>query len=186
MIRWIPLGLLTLAVGVTASSGATTPSPFPLTDGNRWTLRDVDRNTPRTISARQTSEGMVVSGFPGLADMRMRWSGQTLQAWDSSQGRWEALFRFGAAAGERYAVNLADTYLWRSLVVTVSSKRAAVRDFRGRAVAGCTRFTFESRRPIADAGLEEISFAPGVGPVRIVDTTIAGRRVLALASRSLK
>jgi hypothetical protein len=186
MVRLITLGLFSLTLGMCASSDAAEPSAFPLTDGNRWTLRDVDRGVARTISARRTSDGMVLSGFPGTADLRVRWSGETLQAWDATQGRWESLLRFGAAAGESYMVNLGDTFLWRSVVVTVSSKRAAVRDFRGRALAGCTRFTFRSKRPMADAGLEEISFAPGVGPVRIVDQTIAGRRVMALASRSLR
>jgi len=37
---------------------------------------------------------------------------------------------------------------------------------------------------VADAGVEELVFAPGVGLVRVVETTIAGPRTLLLSARS--
>jgi hypothetical protein len=186
MIRWTVIGLLVLTFGMTASSGsAQGTSPFPLADGSRWTLRDVDSRAARTIAARREGNGLVLSGLPGAPDLRVRWSGKTLQAWDTVNSRWEALFRFGAPAGESYTVNLGGTLLWRGVGVTVASKRAMVEDLSGRE-RRCTRFVFRYKKPTADAGLEWMAFAPGIGPVRIVDTTIAGTRELALAGHRLK
>ena len=182
MTRWISVGLITLTLGASESSDAARrASPFPLVDGNRWTLRDVNTNAPRTIAVRRGDAGLVLSGLPGMPDVRVRWSGRTLQAWDRGNRRWEALFRFGAAAGETYTVDLSETLLWRRLVVTVASKRAAVEDLTGRTRRGCIRFTFRARKPVADAAIEAMAFAPGVGPVHVAEQTIAGERHLALA-----
>jgi hypothetical protein len=82
-------------------------------------------------------------------------------------------------------VNLGRTLLWRNVVVTLNAKRAAVDDFDGRS-RKCQTFTFGYKRGLADAGLESISFAPGIGPVRIADQTIAGTRELALDAYRVK
>jgi hypothetical protein len=187
MTRWISVGLLTLCLGVAGSASAEPrPSPFPLAEGNRWTLRDIETNAARAIAVRGGPEGLVLSGLPGAPSMRVRWLGDTVQAWDAGDRRWEALFRFGVPVGERYLVKLGATSLWRGVVVTVASKRAAVEDFNGRTRRGCTRFTFTAKRPLADAGLESFAFAPGVGPIQVVEQTIAGSRELALASHRVK
>lgn len=172
-----------LAAGLVAATAAvaSAPSPFPLGDGSRWSLRELDRGAARTISVR----GGVVRGLPGAGDLRVRGVGATVQAWDAGQQRWEALFRFGARAGTRYVVDLAGTGLWRSVVVTVAAKQAVVEDYDGRPRRGCIRFTMRARKPVADAGIEEVSFAPGVGPVRIIEQTIAGPRELLLDSYRL-
>jgi hypothetical protein len=89
--------------------------------------------------------------------------------------------RLGAPAGTRYVVDLADTALWRSVVVTVASRRAVVEDATGRTLRNCVRLVVRQRKPVADAGVEELVFAPGVGPARIVEQTIAGPRTFLLA-----
>jgi hypothetical protein len=186
MLRWVSVGLLTLSVVMVGSvSAEPSPSPFPLAAGNRWTLRDTETNAARTISVRKEAEGMVLSGLPGAPPLRVRWMGETLQAWDVADDRWEAIFRFGGPAGKGYAVSLGNTILWRNVVVTLNAKRAAVDDFAGR-TRKCLRFTFAYKRGLVDAGLESISFAPGIGPVRIADQTIAGPRELALAGYRVK
>jgi hypothetical protein len=186
MIRWVSVGLLTLSLGAVGSaSGEPTPSPFPLADGNRWTLRDIEGNAARTIFVRKEAQDLVLSGLPGAPPLRVRWAGDTLQAWDVADERWEAVFRFGGLAGKGYPVSLGNTLLWRNVVVTLKSKRAEEEDLYGR-TRNCVRFTFASKRGVADAGLESISFAPGVGPVRIAHQTIAGTRELALAGYRVK
>jgi hypothetical protein len=186
MIRWVSVGLLTLSFGVAGGASAEpSPSPFPLADGNRWTLRNVETNAAKTVSVRKEPEGFVVSGLPGAPALRVRWVGETLQAWDTADERWEAIFRFGGPAGKGYPVSLRNTLLWRNVVVTLTSKRATVEDFGGR-TRNCVRFTFGYKRGLADAGLESMSFAPGIGPVRIADQTIAGTRELALAGYRVK
>jgi hypothetical protein len=186
MTRWISVGLLTLSLGAAGSTSAEpSPSPFPLAAGNRWTLRDIETNVARTISVRKEAEGLVLTGLPGAPPLRVRWAGETLQAWDVADERWEAIFRFGGPAGKGYAVNLGSTLLWRNVVVTLDAKRAPVSDLNGR-TRKCVRFTFGYKRGLADAGLESISFAPGIGPVRIADQTIAGTRELALAGYHVK
>jgi hypothetical protein len=182
MVRWVSVGLLTLSFAVVGGvSAEPSPSPFPLAHGNRWTLRDIETNAARTISVRKEADGLVLSGLPGAPPLRVRWAGETLQAWDVADERWEGIFRFGGLAGKGYPVNLGNTLLWRNVVVTLNAKRAAVDDFGGRS-RKCLQFTFGYKRGLADAGLESISFAPGIGPVRIADQTIAGTRELALAS----
>jgi hypothetical protein len=186
MIRWVSVGLLTLSfVVVDGVSAEPSPSPFPLAAGNRWTLRDIETNAARTISVHKEAKGLVLSGLPGAPPLRVRWEGETLQAWDVADERWEAIFRFGGPAGKGYLVNLGNTLLWRNVVVTLNAKRAAVDDLSGR-TRKCLRFTFGYKRGLADAGLESISFAPGVGPVRIADQTIAGTREIALAGYNVK
>lgn len=186
MARWIPAAFLVVALGTTGSAFAEpTPSPFPLADGNRWTLRDVETNAARTIAVSKQDQGLVVSGLPGAPAIRVRWAGDTLQAWDSTNERWEALFRFGEPAGTTYSVRLGNTLLWRNVTVTVATKRARLADAQGRTRL-CTRFTVTSKQKVADAGVESLAFAPGVGPMQIVEQTIAGTRELSLAGRALK
>ena len=185
MARWISVGLLTLVLGAAAGGyAAPRPNPFPLADGNRWTLRDVETNVARTMRVRSEGRGLVLHGLPGAAPMRVRWAGETVQVWDTSNDRWEALFRFGEPVGESYLVRLADTLMWRNVVVTIAAKRAPVEDHRGRPLIS-TRFTFAAKIPIADAGIESMSFAPRVGPVQISEQSIAGTRKLTLVSARL-
>jgi hypothetical protein len=67
-------------------------------------------------------------------------------------------------------------------VVTVATRTAWVRDARGRLHRGVVGLVVRARKPIPDAGVVELAFARGVGPVRIVEQTIAGARVLLLRS----
>jgi hypothetical protein len=182
MARWIPAAFVILALGTTGSAFAQQArSPFPLADGNRWTLVDAETDADRTISVNRESGALVLKGLPGAPSLRVRWSGETVQAWDTTDHRWESVFRFGEPAGTSYLVRLGSTLLWRNVTVTVASKRAQVEDHQGRTRVG-TRFTFASKQKIADAGIESFAFAPGIGPIRIVEQTIAGTRELALAA----
>ena len=99
-----------------------------------------------------------------------------MEAWDAADGRWETFLRLGAPAGTRYKVDLPRAGLWRNLVVTVASRKLEVEDARGRTLRGCVRLTFRNPKGLADAGLEELVFAPGVGIVRVAEITIAGTR----------
>lgn len=173
---------LAALIGLTLVS-AGQPRLFPLAAGNRWVVRDVDAGGATTISIRK---GRVMHGFPGAGDLRVRRVGQTVQAWDTADRRWEAWFRFGVPLGTRYTVRLATTPLWQSVEVGVTSKSASVRDYHGKLRRGCTRFTFRYLTPIADAGLLGLSFCPGVGPVRYSETTIAGPRTYALAGFKIR
>lgn len=186
MTRLISVGLLAIVLSTAAGvSGQPRPSPFPLADGNRWTFRSVELNGVHTIAVERAPQGLVLRGLPGAPSLRVRWLGQTVQAWDTGNRRWEAILRFGEPAGSSYRVNLAETVLWRNVVVTVGSKQARVEDYAGRE-RRATRFVFASKSKIADAGLEWMAFAPGVGPVRIAEQTIAGTRELALTGHRLK
>jgi hypothetical protein len=186
VVRWIPAAVAAVTLGVVGSaSGEPQPSPFPLAEGNQWTLRDVETNAARTISVGKGEKGLVLSGLPGAPALRVRWSSDAVQAWDTADERWEAILRFGLPARSSYVVRLGNTLLWRNVVVTVASKRARIEDYEGRSRV-CTQFTFASKGKIADAGLESLAFARGLGPVRIVEQWIGGVRELALAGHRLK
>ena len=69
--------------------------------------------------------------------------------------------------------------------MTVASRDTVLEDVRGKTLRNCVRLTFAARKPIADAGLEEFVFAPGVGFARTSVQSIAGPRELVLASARL-
>jgi hypothetical protein len=153
-------------------------SLFPLVPGHHWTFRDVQSGAKNdvTVGARR-----VLTGFPGAGALRVRTSGKTVQAWDTHDRRWEAWFRFGLRARSRYKVALAQTSFWQGVEVTVDSKTASARDYRGKRYANCTRFVFRQLNGLVDAGMNGIVFCPDVGPVRYAEDSIAGPRTYALA-----
>jgi len=166
----VALALVAVAAGGTAAGPR---SLFPIANGNRWTLRDVDSGLPETISILNGVSGLELYGFPGLTDgTRLRRKATDVQVWEASRARWVTLLRFGAA-GTRYGVDLAGTTLWRSVQVRVVSTQATVRDFRGRVHHGCTRLAFHYRG-LADSGLIDLAFAPGLGFVRVSEQSLGG------------
>jgi hypothetical protein len=178
--------VLVLAGSLASAAGAgVPPSLLPLAEDNRWVLRDVERGGTQTVSVARGPAGLVLRGLVGAGELRVRAAGRSVEAWDSSARRWEPFLQLGGAAGTSYTVDLAGTTLWRSLVVTVASRTAVVHDGRGKTLRNCVRLTFRARKPIADAGLEELVLAPGVGIARTSEQTIAGLRVRVLTSLRL-
>jgi hypothetical protein len=180
--------VLAVLAGLFPSLTAATEQPdlLPLAAGNRWVLRDARLDSTKTISITRGSSGLTLHGLPGADDIRVRAAGRAVVAWDPVDKRWEPFLRLGATAGTSYALDLAGLPLWRSLVVTVESRRAIVHDARGKTLRNCVRLVFAARKPIADAGLEELVFAPAVGIVRTSEQTIAGPRVHLLAALRLR
>jgi hypothetical protein len=162
---------------VAAAGAEAAPAPlFPLAAGSTWYLADAKSAAGSQVSVRARGNTVFLRGFPGTGDLRVRRAGLGVEAWDTADGRWEPFLRLGAPVGTQYRVDLAPTGLWRNLVVTVASRKLEVEDARGRALRGCVRLTFRNPKGLADAGLEELVFAPGVGIVRISEITIAGTR----------
>ncbi len=178
--------VLVLAGSLDSAAGAgVPPSLLPLTEGNRWVLRDVQRGGTQAVSVARGPSGLVLRGLVGAGDLRVRAAGRSVEAWDASAQRWEPFLQLGAAPGTSYTVDLPGTALWRSLVVTVASRTAVVHDGRDKTLRNCVRLTFQARKPIPDSGLEELVFAPGVGIVRTTEQTIAGLRVRVLSALRL-
>jgi hypothetical protein len=180
--------LLALALGTAVSSSAAPAkpsSPFPIAAGDRWTLRDVDLGARRTISILRGFRLLELYGFPGLEDATgIRRKGTQVQVWSTTGQRWLTLLRFGPA-GSRFRVDIPDSTLWRSVDVTVASTQAVVRDARGRVHGGCTRFTFRYHG-LADTGLTDLTFAPGLGIVRVTEQSIVGPRTSLLESARIR
>jgi hypothetical protein len=148
---------------------------FPLQPRNEWTFENVRYGGAETLSVGRASPGVFrLIGFPGAGTMRVRWSGQTLQAWDGEDRRWEALLRLGAPVGTKYAVDLPQP-LWSRVQVTVASRRAAFYNPRlRRRHSGTVRLSLLPNPDLADAGITDLWFAPRLGPVRWVEQSIAG------------
>lgn len=178
MRAWIPSALAALTLLAAGWGGATSAvSHFPLAAGNTWYLANAKDASGSTVSVRaRRTGGLFLRGFPGAGDLRVRRAGSAVEAWDVAESRWEPFLRLGATAGTRYKVDLERTGLWRNLLVVVASRQLEVEDARGRRFRGCVRLTFRNPKGLADAGLEELVFAPGVGLVRVKETTIAGTR----------
>ncbi len=181
------MGVIAVALlGCGAAAAGPQPSLFPLGDGNRWTLRDVQSETKTTIEVRRRDGVLLLSGWPGAGELRVRSAARTVEVWDPSDHRWEPLLRLGAPRGTKYLVALGGISLWRSVEVEIVSTDSVVRDLRGRVFRGCTRLMFRQRKPVADAGLLELVAAPGIGPVRIEVQTIAGPRQSLLAAHRIR
>jgi hypothetical protein len=172
--------LLGLAAPDVAAVGRS--SPFPLSPGNRWQLRDPERGTARVVSVQRDDGGLTLHGFPGLGTTRVRMRDGSVEAFDAVARGWEAFLRLDAPAGTRYVVRLGAEPLWRAVPVRVASRSTIVRDARGRSHRNCIKLDLGPSKGVADAGVEELVFCPGVGLVRIVETTIAGPRTLLLLS----
>jgi hypothetical protein len=107
--------------------------------------------------------------------------GHGVQAWDAADRRWEPFLRLGARAGTTYTVDLAGTSEWRSVRVEIASRDAAIVEYRGRTRVGVV-VALHPDVPVADAGIEALAFARGVGPVRVVENSFTGPRTQLLAS----
>lgn len=178
--------LTALVVGIGATQAtAAAPSFFPLADGNRWTLRGDGAGETNVSVGPSQAPGFVLRGFPGTGQLRVRAVGSAVEAWDAGSNRWEPFLRLGARGGTKYGVNLSGAPLWRSVVVTVASRQAVVHDARGKTLRGCVKLTLSHPKGVADAGIEELAFAPGIGLVRVSEITIAGVRERVLASFKL-
>lgn len=183
MVNRIAVLAVALAALAAADCSAGTPKrPFPLRDGNRWTLLDVATGARSRLAVQREASRLVLRGFPGAGALRVRPRGAAVEAWDERDRRWEPFLRLGARAGTTYRVDLGQEVLWQNVTVVVRSRTASVHDATDTVHSGCVVLRFRAARPIADAGVEEIAFAPGVGPVRVVETTIAGPRARLLES----
>jgi hypothetical protein len=166
-----------LAPGSVATAGE--PLPFPLGARASWTLTD-EHGSQLKIRSTRSGSTYVLHGFPGLASVRVRANGREVQAWDARVSTWRPFLRLSAAAGARYRVDLPSSALWRAIVVTVASREPCL--VGSRPVRSCVTLELQALKPIADAGVERLVFAPGIGPVEVVVQTIAGPRSYALGT----
>jgi hypothetical protein len=148
---------------------------FPLQAGNEWTFENRRYGGEDTVSVARATAGVFrLVDFPGTSSLRVRWSGKTLQAWDGEQRRWEPFLRLGARAGTSYAVDLPQP-LWGGVRVTIASRRATFfNPVLGRRHSGALRLSIGPSPELADAGVTGLWFAPGIGPVRWAEQSIAG------------
>jgi hypothetical protein len=146
---------------------------FPLEPRSAWTFEDTGSGGTSSMTVTRARAGRFqLERFPGARHLRVRWSGQTLQAWDTAQRRWEALLPLGAKAGTRSRVDLPPP-LWNDARITVASRQTAVRSGR-RSYRGTVRLDVRPPPGLSDGGILGLWFAPHVGLVRWVEQTIAG------------
>lgn len=169
---------VTVAVVLVPSAAGVSESGrkyFPLQPRNHWTFQDLRFAGTDTVTVARARAGTFrLNGFPGAPSMRVRWAGQTLQAWDGADRRWEAFLRLGAKAGTSYAVDLPHQ-LWSRARVTIASRRATVHNpVLGRTHRNTVRLAVKPNPELADAGVTDLWFAPRIGPVRWDGMSIAG------------
>jgi hypothetical protein len=171
----VAVALVLVLVPPAAAGPPSSRHFFPLRAGNEWTFANLSYGDDETLSVGRAGPGVFrLRGFPGAPTLRVRWSGQTLQAWDAEDRRWEGLLRLGAPAGTTYAVDLPQP-LWSRVRVTVASRRAAVHNpVLRRRYTGAIRLALRPSPELSDAGLTGLWFAPRVGLVRWLEQSIAG------------
>jgi len=142
---------------------------FPLDSGNSWTFaryHPAVQHAPWTMTVVQATRGMAwVVGMPGFENgVWLSWGGETLYAWNASEGAWKPWLRFGARSGTTYTVNLGRP-MWTQTRVTVDSNSDRVRNaVLGSTFYNCKRFSFSPLNP--DAGMVNMYFAPTYGLVQ--------------------
>jgi hypothetical protein len=153
--------------------GGPAGSLFPLEPGNEWTYES-DRGE-RVLGVAPASAGaFVLDGFPGARELRVRWEGTTLTAWDEADRRWEPLLRLGAPAGTTYAVALPQP-LWENVEVTVAATAETLYNpVLLRSHAAVVKLELQPDPGLADAGVLELWFEPEVGLVRWVEQSFLG------------
>jgi hypothetical protein len=174
-MQWLAVAVALLLVPSAAASAEDSRRFFPLQPRNEWTFENRRYGGAETLTvARAGARAFRLDGFPGASSLRVRWSGQTLQAWDSDDRRWEALLRLGARSGTTYGVDLAQP-LWSRVQVTVASRRAMFYNpLLRRSHSGVVRLEVRPNPELADAGVTGLWFAPRLGPVRWAEQSIAG------------
>ena len=182
MSRTLGVGVASLSAVLLAacvSAASVDPQAFPLQAGARWSLAD-EAGNELVIRVTRGRGGYLLRGLPGLPPTRVRARGHDIQAWDPRAARWEPFLRLGAPVGTRYTVRLGSVPLWRSVEVTLASRTETCQDGERRMRRGCVALELGPPKDVADAGVERLVFAPGVGPVEVVVQTIAGPRRYAL------
>ncbi len=182
-VHSLAVSVALVLVSVAAAAPDSARRFFPLKAGSEWTFEDTRYGGTSTMSVTRARTGVFqLEGFPGASELRVRWAGQTLQAWDDAQRRWEPLLRLGAPTGTTYRVRLAAPY-WNGVRVTVASRRATVRNpILRRSYRGTVRIDVQPPPELSDGGILGLWFAPGVGLVRWVEQTIAGPTAHVLVS----
>jgi hypothetical protein len=170
--------IVAVAAALVLVSGAATPPEnarrfFPLEPRSVWTFEDTRYGGTSSMTVTRARDGVFdLERFPGARNLRVRWSGRTLQAWDAAQRRWEALLPLGAKTGTGSRVDLPPPP-WNDARITVASRQATVRSGR-RAYRGTIRLDVRPPPELSDGGILGLWFAPRVGLVRWVEQTIAG------------
>jgi hypothetical protein len=179
----LAVSLAVLLVSCAAAAPDSSRRFFPLEANSEWTFEDTNYGGTSIMSVTRARAGVFqLDGFPGAPDLRVRWSGQTVQAWDDSQRRWEALLRLGAPAGTTYRVDLPAQF-WNGVRVTVDSWRATVPNpVLRRSHKGAVRLAVRPPAELSDGGVTGLWFAPRIGLVRWVEESIAGPVVHVLSS----
>jgi hypothetical protein len=156
---------------------------FPLEPGSEWTYEDTSFGETSSMTARRARGGVFqLAGFPGTSTLRVRFAGETLQAWDHAQRRWEPLLRLGAAVGTAYRVDLPASF-WNGARLTVASRRAtASNPVLRRPYRRTLRFVVRPPSGLSDGGVTGLWLAPGVGLVRWVEDSFVGLKVHVLTS----
>jgi hypothetical protein len=175
MRRLAAAAAATLLVPSATAAPTTGPQLFPLRLGNEWSFENRRYGGEDALVVSRAVEGVfVLTGFPGAPGVRIRSSGQTVQAWDRSQRRWEPFLRLGAGAGTKYTVDLPQP-LWNGAQVTVASRRASLfNPALRRRFSGLLRLSIRPSPELSDAGVTGLWFAPRIGPLRWIERSIAG------------
>ena len=156
---------------------------FPLEPKSEWTYQETSFGETSSMTVTRARGGVfTLDGFPGTSNLRVRFAGQTLQAWDKAQRRWEVLLRLAARAGTVYAVDLPPPF-WNGVRVTVASRGAtASNPVLGRSHRRTVRFAVRPPAGLSDGGVTGLWLAPGVGLVRWVEESFVGPKVHVLTS----
>ena len=125
-----------------------------------------------TIRSTRSASSYVLQGFPGSRPVRVRAGRPDVQAWDARAAGWKPFLRLGRRR-ERATASTSPSPLWRSVDVRVRAACQVGRPDRPRLRDA---LALAALKPVADAGVERLVFAPGIGLVEVVVQTIAGPR----------
>jgi len=159
---------------------------FPLTAGSTWSYTGSPLKTARlvrVIDVEESAEGVVFvwDGFSGERVVRKDDDGKVYYR---SGDSWELLFDLGAEKDVSWTIGGPEGDLLAGSVAAVVSREEVVRLPFG-VVEESLHLAIRPSPSLADAGLLEIWFGPGLGVIKWVEQTFAGPQTYELAGRGV-
>ncbi|MDP6779008.1 MAG: BsuPI-related putative proteinase inhibitor, partial [Candidatus Latescibacteria bacterium] len=182
--RWILMAAVSLMNSV-ATPAYGGHAYFPTQVGMTWTYGGSPMEVARMVRILEattvgTDSVFYWDGFQGRRALSVRDSGQVFE---HREGKWRLLFDLGSTVGVSWTLEgtPASGDLMDGTQVTVRSRTDTVTVPYGT-LAPCIHLVLKPSPQLADAGVVDAWFAPGIGLVKWVENSFAGPQTYELAA----
>jgi intracellular proteinase inhibitor BsuPI len=183
-MRRATITLSALFAVLTFVSIAQPADMFPTNVNDSWSLQRFTQSAShlRVASISKTGWRRVEGLFD--VDLWLYPQGRKMFVWDESQGASQVLYDFDASPGAQWSIDFGSSGYRLTGSVRVVAKGVTVSTAFGP-LSGCTTFSFAWEN-LADTGVSQQSFCPGVGLVSQERSTFMGAEPEQTVARSVQ